>query len=108
MPVTDISLRGFLVGPIWWPMGAECSKPLSYSITREDERFTEPGTLREHVLAATNDGDFHGATIAHGELVVTVHRDRRKIVRSFPLDRFLSIADCLHGDPDWYPDYGDE
>jgi hypothetical protein len=107
--ITDISLRGFVVGPIWWPAGAECFKDLAYSITREDGRLTEPGTLRDHVLRATNDGDFQHCTIALGEIVVTCVRGRRKVQRSFPLRKFPSIADCLHpeGD-DWCPSFPDD
>lgn len=102
--ITDIILRGFIVGPIWWPAGVECYKPLNYSITREDGRFSEPGTLRDHVLRATQDGDFQSATLACAEIVVTCQRERRRVTRSFPLSHFPSIADCLHpeGD-DWCP-----
>lgn len=41
MPITDIRLTGYVVGPIWWPAGAECFKPLDYGITREDARMIE-------------------------------------------------------------------
>lgn len=110
----QISIRGYVVGPIWWPSGAECFKPLSYNLTRENARFTEPGSLRDHVLAATNDGDFQSCTIACGELVVkrtsyttdAQQRITRKrcVTRIFPLSRFPSIADCLHPDgDDWCP-----
>ena len=102
--VTDISLRGFVVGPIWWPAGAECYKPLAYSITREDGRFSEPGTLRDHVLRATNDGDFQHCTLACAKLVVERRNGNRRVVRSFPLSHFPSVADCLHPDgDDWCP-----
>jgi len=30
MPITNIALRGYIVGPIWWPAGAECFKDLHY------------------------------------------------------------------------------
>lgn len=104
MPITNIALRGFVVGPIWWPAGAECYKPLEYNCTDQNARWSEPGTLRDHVLRATNDGDFQHCTIAHGELVVTVQRERRTIKRSFPLSKFPSVADCLHPDgDDWCP-----
>jgi hypothetical protein len=102
--ITNISLRGFIVGPIWWPAGAECYKPLSYSITDERVRWSEPGTLRDHVLAATNDGDFQSATLAQAELVVERRAGNRRVIRSFPLSHFPSVADCLHPDgDDWCP-----
>lgn len=109
MPVTNISLRGYVVGPIWWPAGSECYKPLAYSITRENGRFTEPGTLRDHVLRATNDGDFQSCTLARAELVIERRQGNRRVIRSFPLSRFPSVADCLHPDgDDWCPQYDGE
>jgi hypothetical protein len=108
-----LELRGCLVGSIWWPTGAECWKELSYNITREDGRYSEPVSLREHVLAATNDGDFQSCSIACGELIatrVTVKDGRRvTVMRSWPLERFGSVADCLHPDgQDWFPMTADE
>jgi hypothetical protein len=109
---TDISIHGFLVGDIWMPM-TECWKDLFYNITSEDERWSEPGTLREHVCRATNDGDFRSAAIAQGELVVTIRREAPQGTltrsRSFPLSMFPSVRDMLHDDPDWFPpcDEGD-
>lgn len=106
---SNISFRltGYLVGPIW--NGAECWKDLYYNLTREDALFSEPGTLRDHILRATNDGDFQSCSIAHGELVATQHGRRGSgsvtVTRSWPLDRFPSISDCLHGDPDWCPQH---
>lgn len=109
MPITDISLRGYVVGPIWWPAGAECYKPIRYSITNEDARFTEPGTLRDHVLRATNDGDFQSATLACAAIVIERRQGNRRVIRSFPLARFPSVADCLHPDgDDWCPQYDGE
>lgn len=102
--IADISIRGFIVGPIWWPAGEEYYKPLSYSITNEGARWSEPGTLRQHVLAATNDGDFQNATLACAELVIERRTGNRRVIRTFPLSRFPSVADCLHPDgDDWCP-----
>ena len=102
---TTVRLRGYLVGNIWMP-NCECFKELSYSLDDQSSRWSERGTLRDHVLAATNDGDFQSCNIAHGELVITRTKGRRKVTRSFPLSMFPSVADCLHSDPDWFPDYG--
>lgn len=105
MPVTSIELRGFIVGPIWWPADAECYKPLHYSVFD----FTERGTLRDHVLRATQDGDFQNATIAHGELVLERRTAGRRVIRSWPLSKFSSVADCLHPDgDDWCPQGPDD
>lgn len=103
MHTTRITLSGYLVGGIWWPVDVECWKTFKYDLTREDCRFTEPGTLRDHVLRIICDGDFQSASIAQGELTITVTKPGRKLSRAFPLSRFPSIADCLHPDPDWFP-----
>jgi hypothetical protein len=108
MSATTLELRGYLVGHIWMP-NVECWKDLSYNITRED---SQQGTLRDHVLRATNDGDFRSCVIAGGELVAT-RREQREgrtvtIERRWPLDCFKSIRDMLHDDPDWMPPYDED
>lgn len=99
MPTKQITIYGYLVGPIWWPINTECSKPLEYDATEEDSRSTEPLSLREHVLRATNDGDFQFCKIADGFLEVSVSRQSKtgifKHSRTFPLSLFPSIADLL-------------
>lgn len=100
--ITNISLRGYIVGTIWMP-AVECYKPLDYCIS-DQRRWSELGTLRDHVLAATNDGDFQSATLAHAEIVIERQTGNRRVIRSFPLSRFPSVADCLHPDgEDWCP-----
>jgi len=106
--MTTLEIRGFVVGPIWWPVGTECFKELSYNVTHEDARMSGPGTLRDHVLCATNDGDFQSCAIACGELIATSYRKDRKVVRSWPLERFPSVSDCLHPDPDWCPQFPED
>lgn len=110
---TQISIHGFLVGPIWWPVGAECWKHLSYDLTDHDSRFVARGTLRDHVLTAINDGDFQHCVIARGEIVIqtTCRNNAGETIRrsrSWPLDRFPSIRDCLHADPDWFPESSED
>lgn len=107
MPKThvEITISGYVVGPIWWPCGQECYKPFRYDLSREDARFTEPGTLRDHVLRITNDGDFQGCEIADGILTATTHRPNRKKSRNFDLTIFPSIADCVK--TDWCGPAGD-
>lgn len=107
--ITEIRLRGFVVGPIWWPVGTECYKPLEYSCTDTNSRWSEPGTLRDHVLCVINDGDFQSCTLAHAELIVERRKGNRRVIRSWPLSRFPSVADCLHPDgDDWCPQHDDE
>ena len=108
----DVTLSGYVVGPIWWPAGAECFKPFTHSVTDEAPRM---GTrqLRDHVLAVMRDGDFQSTSIACGEVTIRSRSvvNGRTVVRakSVPLYKFPTLADCLHTDPDWAPVYeGDD
>jgi hypothetical protein len=106
--LTTMKLSGVLVGYIWQP-GVECWKELDYSITEQQARTFGKMTLRDHLLSATNDGDFRSCVIADGRLDIkrTWYRDGRhySVSRSIPLTLFPSIADMLHPDPDWMPVY---
>lgn len=84
------ALRGYLVGNLW--QGCEAWKPMAYDITREDKRYTTPGSLRDHVLVATNDGDFVHAKLADCDLVTvaTINRGGRPYQRV----RVVSLEDC--------------
>ena len=93
----SISLSGYLVGPIWWP-SEECYKRFDYNLTDEESRWSEPGTLRDHVLAITNDGDFQHCEIADGILEITTYKTNRRRSRIFDLSMFPSIADCIKSD----------
>lgn len=104
MAQAQISIQGYLVGDTWMP-NCEAYKPLNYDVTREARRHVgSKATLRDHILAATNDGDFQGAEIAWGELVVRTHKRRGDTyitrTRVWPLDKFQSVADCIRADWD--------
>ena len=100
------NIRGYLVGPIWWPVGAECWKDLDF--TCDDESTLRDNVVRAHCF----DGDFSSCDIAQGELVGTYRKQvggkTVTVQRSFPLTMFPSVKDCLHSDPDWWPTYPDE
>lgn len=100
--MTSIEISGFVVGEIWWPVGAECFKPFRHDVVAYARRC-DGATLRDHILEITRDGDFQGCTIAQGEITITLHRPNRRRSRTWPLDRFPSVSDCLHEDPDWHP-----
>jgi hypothetical protein len=111
--ITDISISGYLVGGMWWPAGVTGYKRVAYSVTREDGRFSEPGTLRDHVLHLLMEqgGDFQGAELAHAEIIVTAEKisDSRHTIkrRYFPITMFPSISDCVNAD--WEgPDSGED
>lgn len=105
MTTTQITISGYVVGPIWWPAGAECFKEFRHDATAYDARCTRPSTLREHCCRITSDGDFQGCDIADGVLTITRHRNGRRVSRDFPLEMFPSISDMLKTDWDgpYYP-----
>lgn len=95
-------ISGYLVGNIWMP-NVEAWKTLDYRLSEEDSRFTSPGTLRDHVLRATNDGDFRGCDIADGVLitVATIHKPDGRVYRRerlTPLERCSTVADMVRSD----------
>src|ERR1700728_658175 len=89
--IISVQIRGYVVGALWWPTGAEAWKDLNYDLTRESGRFmTRPG-LRDHLVNIISDGDFQGgATIAQGSVIVRIFNPRRNrtVTREFPLSRF--------------------
>jgi|GEM_PF-2548864 len=108
------TIRGYVVGALWMP-GAEAFKPFTYDLTREEQRWSAPGTLRDHVCDITNDGDFQSCDIAEGELVttITVARGARVYTRTrvTPLERCASVADMVRTDwpgPIWAGDDDDD
>lgn len=94
MQIERMVIHGTLVGPIW--QGRECYKDLTYSMKT---RAVDKSTLREHVLRATDDGDFQFCRIADGYLEITTWKpDRtgiRRRTRFWPLSGFPSIQDLV-------------
>lgn len=99
---TSYQIHGYLVGEIWVPC-EECEKTLSYKFVRKEATRPNPWTdardsLREALLAATNDHDFRSCR-AEGWLQVTrtrrtgtgIHRHERFV----DLAKFPSIADMV-------------
>jgi hypothetical protein len=65
MKYQTISARiiGGMCGPIWWPAGAMCGKPVSDDLAARMARFSEPATFRDALLSLLNSegGDFQHA-----------------------------------------------
>lgn len=105
---TQVTVRGYVVGPIWWPAGVEYFKEFTYDLTRESQR-KEGADFRSHIVDIVCDGDFQSASIACGEIEISYRRKNGdRVTRTIPLECFPSIADCLHSDPDWCPQYGED
>jgi hypothetical protein len=105
MQIESVTISGYLVGQIWMP-AAECYKPFTYDVQREQARTIGKMTLRDHALRATNDGDFQGCDIAEGVLSVTIRNGRYKRTRHFSLEQFASIEDMRRDN--WDGPMGDE
>ena len=110
----SINLRGYIVGPIWQPYGAECWKDISVDLQRERARFSDKPDLRcvvDHVLMEQG-GDFQNCAIAAGEVTIVMSEPRGRGIyrtaKTFPLARFPSCTDFCHPDPDWLPTYSDD
>lgn len=108
MTDTQFSVQGYVVGTIWMP-AQECYKPVSYSFTRNGDKRNNHATLRDALLAVTNDGDFQSCKMADGVLIarrVTEGATRITREKVFPLSAFPSIADMVRDD--WNgPDFDD-
>ena len=95
--MSTITIAGYLVGPNWY--GYESFKPFELQFHNRN--------LRGHVQQITNDADFDHCAIACGELRIEHHSysGRTHITRSktWDLEYFPSIKDCLCPDQDWFP-----
>jgi hypothetical protein len=93
-------IRGTLVGPIWWPVGAVCTKDVDYDVYAAEARTLQGSmSLRDHLLSITNDGDMQHAELGDGVLEITTEKRVGSAVvrrtRTFDLKLFPSIADML-------------
>lgn len=73
---TAFYVSGAVCGPIWWPAGAMCGRPLNYDIARGMSRNVDHGvSIRDtllHVLMREG-GDFQSASFT-SDTVVRVER----------------------------------
>lgn len=98
---TAAYLSGGICGPIWWPAGALCGKPLRFDL-RGYGGFTEPGeTFRAILLSllTREGGDFQHAQFT-GDTVVRVERreERRDAPRGYTVHvwerEVAELPDC--------------
>ena len=108
MPRYDITLRGGICGPIWWPTGVKCGSDLSVNLSHEMARIAgDRVTLRDVVelVLCEKGGDFQLPLLtADTEICVTTYRtgpDQRilsKRTRYWPITAFPTIADYVDQD----------
>lgn len=100
---TTFTILGAVTGELWWPMGAEAFKPITFRFAREGRPFvTEADTLTGAVeaLMRAEDGDFSSEAKLTGDSVLVVERvsSRRTTKRWFPVTMLPSIAQYVAAD----------
>lgn len=73
MAHTEAYLSGGICGPIWWPTGAMCGRPMRVDLHGKFRRFSEPATFRDVLesILMEHGGDFQSAKFtADTEIVV--------------------------------------
>lgn len=116
----DITLRGGICGPIWWPVGAKCGMDLNVDLSREIARVSSSDgsrvTLRDAIelVMCEKGGDFQSSMLtADTEICITAYctnesqRITSKRTRYWPITSFPSIADYVDTDTCSY-DFGGE
>ena len=99
MKTTRIRIYGEVQGPIWWPVGAICTKQFDVRCSREDKPFSRQiECLRDVLLHITNDGDFQNCEISFAVLEITKQKGLSKIVRGRVLRGTGDNADCFISD----------
>jgi hypothetical protein len=102
--MTTYTIVGALQGGLWWPYGALAEKPVEYVFTRDDigAPFVNTAETLADALAglmAAEDGDFSNAPRLTADSVLLAERTspsgRRRVLRTFSLASFGSIADYM-------------
>lgn len=96
--MTTFEIHGTMTGGLWWPMGEEASKDVSFTFARKGAPFVaEADTVRWAVeqLMRQEDGDFSTAARISGVLVVIRRTTNRETRRYFDLAAFRSISDYV-------------
>jgi hypothetical protein len=110
----SITLRAYLVGPIWYPTGMECYHDLTIDLVRGRKRFSTKADLRDLLshIVAEHGGDFVSCSFAQASIEIVMGEPqghgRYRVLRSFPLADFPSAVDYCHPDSDWWPASNDD
>lgn len=92
-------LRADLVGHIWMP-NVFAAKPVEYRFRRPENpespfrKRDEHDTLRDALLAVTNDGDFRSCALANATIEVQDNRRGGRKSRWMPLTGLLDKANA--------------
>ncbi|KKN56251.1 hypothetical protein LCGC14_0573960 [marine sediment metagenome] len=96
MKTIKIKIYGELQGPIWWPVGAICTKKFDLYCDYEEKPFRHQiDCLRDALLHITNDGDFQHCEIRFAVLEITKQKGLSIIIRDRLLQGTGENADCF-------------
>lgn len=72
---TTAYLSGAICGPIWWPVGELCGRPLRVDLHSCMRRFSTPATFADAVrsIAMEEGGDFQSASFT-ADTVIRIER----------------------------------
>lgn len=83
----SVELVGTIYGDLWW--GGEAWKDVRRYAKADD-------TLRDLALEVTNCGDFQGSNLTVDSFVrVALRKGSKTTIRTFGIDLFPSVADCV-------------
>lgn len=71
----SMTLHGAICGPIWWPTGAKCGKPIDTYIQRIEPRDVSKvrRSIFDIVADVCNDGDFQAAKLSADSFIQIEH-----------------------------------
>lgn len=73
---TEAYLSGGICGPIWWPTGAMCGRPLRVDLHGKFRRFSEPASFRDVLesILMEHGGDFQSAKFTADTEIVLLRK----------------------------------
>jgi hypothetical protein len=113
MSHTEAYLSGAICGPIWWPTGAVCGKPLRVNLKGYFSRFSEQAGFRDVLesILMHEGGDFQSASFtADTELVFLrktssspyVYQTRCRVRNLANIPEFSDLVDSEHFSSDFF------
>lgn len=108
-------LSGGICGPIWWPVGEICGRPLRVNLRDKFKRFSEPASFRDVLESVLmhEGGDFQSAKFSADTEIVflrktrtggTTHQIRTRVRELASLPGFSDLVDADHFTSDFFGD----
>ncbi len=73
---TEAYLSGGICGPIWWPTGSICGRPLRVNLRSKFKRFSDPASFRDVLESVLMEegGDFQAAKFTADTEIVLLRK----------------------------------